>query len=405
MCQHGDYPVGMNDVFDGRGSASVSRWRALGTAFAGLTALAVAMGVGRFAFTPILPMMQVDAGLSLRAAGWLAAANYFGYLIGALCAARLSSSWAIRGGLLLIAVVTFGMGVSANFAAWLLLRFLAGMASAWVLVHVSAWALQRLLAWRRSSLSGVLFAGVGVGIAGAGAICIVLMHAAVDSAHAWRVFGVVALLLTAAMWAAFRADLPHIGPALIERRVVWNADKCRLAFCYGAFGFGYIIPATFLPALARRFIADPSLFGWAWPVFGTAAAISTFAAARWLHAVDDRRLWAVAHVLMAAGVVLPVLWPSLAAVLVAAFLVGGTFMVVTMAGLREARRVDSATATAFIGAMTAAFAVGQMLGPIVISAVAGSPRGFNAALFAAAAALLVSAAALWRSVADTVTCG
>ncbi|HUH29812.1 MAG TPA: YbfB/YjiJ family MFS transporter, partial [Rhodanobacter sp.] len=128
-------------------------------AIAGLLALAVAMGVGRFAFTPILPMMQVDAGLSLRAAGWLAAANYLGYLLGALGATRLSPTWAIRGGLLLIALVTFGMGLGTDFVGWLVLRLLAGIASAWVLVHVSAWALERLLAWDRPTLSGVVFAG------------------------------------------------------------------------------------------------------------------------------------------------------------------------------------------------------------------------------------------------------
>ncbi|MEO7066919.1 MAG: YbfB/YjiJ family MFS transporter [Rhodanobacter sp.] len=394
----------MNDVFDSRTSAPDSPWRALRTAFAGLIALAVAMGVGRFAFTPILPMMQVDVGLSLRAAGWLAAANYLGYLIGALCAARLSPSWAIRGGLLLTTVVTFGMGLSANFTVWLVLRLLAGIASAWVLVHVASWTLERLLAWRRSSLSGVVFAGVGLGIAGAGTLCLVLMHAMVDSAHAWQVFGLVSLLLTAALWGTFRPDAPGAQSAYvdrmehrIERRVVWNADKWRLALCYGAFGFGYIIPATFLPALARRFIADPAVFGWAWPVFGAAAALSTFATARWLHTVDDRRLWAIAHVLMAVGVVLPVLWPGLAAILLAALLVGGTFLVVSMAGLREARRADAGSATAFMGALTAAFAVGQMIGPLVVSAVAGSHQGFADALFVAAAVLLLSAVALWRS--------
>ena len=379
--------------------------RALSTTVAGLAALAVAMGVGRFAFTPILPMMQVDAGLSLRAAGWLAAANYLGYLLGALCAARLPSSWAIRGGLLLIAIVTFGMGISTNFTGWLVLRLLAGIASAWVLVHVSALTLQKLLLWRRSALSGVLFAGVGVGIACAGALCVVLMQARVSSAHAWQVFGALSLLLTWVLWARFH---PQVSPvkaapvAFVAHRVVWNRDKLRLAFCYGAFGFGYIIPATFLPALARHFITDPALFGLAWPVFGTAAALSTFAAARWLHAVDDRKLWATAHVLMAIGVALPVLWPGLTTVLLAAFLVGGTFMVVTMAGLREARRVGNLSATAFIAALTAAFAVGQMLGPVVVSAVAGSHRGFDAVLLAAAAVLLLSAAVLWRSAITTV---
>ncbi len=391
----------MHQMTHGRVDGMNTVWRARRVAAAGLLALAVAMGVGRFAFTPILPMMQVDVGLSLRAAGWLAAANYLGYLIGALGAAWLSPVWAIRGGLLLIALVTLGMGIDTNFVGWLVLRLLAGVASAWVLVHVSAWSLERLLALRRAMLGGVVFAGVGVGIAGAGLLCMVMMRMEVDSAHAWQVFGGVSLVLLAALWSSFRADPPLAAAravaAATDSRVVWTADKLLLALCYGAFGFGYIIPATFLPALARRFIADPALFGWAWPVFGAAAALSTYAAARWLGAWNDRRLWAAAHALMAVGVALPVLWPGLPAILLAALMVGGTFMVVTMAGLREARRVASVNATTFIAALTAAFALGQLLGPLVVSVVAGSRHGLAYALFVASTVLLLSAAMLWRS--------
>ncbi|HVU81755.1 MAG TPA: YbfB/YjiJ family MFS transporter [Rhodanobacteraceae bacterium] len=371
---------------------------AASVALAGLIALAVAMGIGRFAFTPILPMMEADAGLTLKAAGWLAAANYLGYLLGALSAARLPRAWAIRGSLLLIAVVTFAMGVTESFALQLLLRLLAGVASAWVLVHVSAWALDRLHAFGRADASGTVYAGVGIGIAGAGLLCIALMAAHADSMRTWQVFGVVSLVFTAATWTAFRGDAQQATASAAVQRLRWNADRMRIALCYAALGFGYIIPATFLPAMARRYISDPAVFGLAWPVFGAAAALSTWIAARWLRAVDNRRLWAGAYVLMAIGVGLPVAWPGLAAILVAALLVGGTFMVVTMAGLREARAVAPESATAFIAAITAAFALLQVLGPLVVSAVAHLRHGFEASLLAAVAVLLAAALALWRPV-------
>lgn len=146
-------------------------------AAAGLVALAVAMGVGRFAFTPILPMMQDDAGLSVAVGAWLASANYLGYFVGALSAIALPARPApvIRASLLAIALTTFAMELTENFTVWLVLRALAGVASAWVLVFVSAWSIEQLA--QRSGWNGVVFAGVGAGIFVAGAIALVLMQA------------------------------------------------------------------------------------------------------------------------------------------------------------------------------------------------------------------------------------
>lgn len=380
------------------GHAARARDGAMRIAAAGLIALAVAMGIGRFAFTPILPMMEADAGLTLTAAGWLAAANYLGYLLGALCAARLPRARAIRGSLLLTAVVTFAMGMTQVFALQLLLRLAAGVASAWVLIHVSAWALERLHALGRSDASGVVYAGVGVGIAGAGLLCMALMAGRVGSRHTWQAFGVVSLVFALAAWTAFRGDAGHATAAATPgHRLHWNADRVRVALCYAALGFGYIIPATFLPAMAHRHISNPAVFGLAWPVFGAAAALSTWVAARWLRAVNNRRLWAGAYVLMAIGVGLPVAWPGLPAIMIAALLVGGTFMVVTMAGLREARAVAPEATTAFIAAITAAFALLQVLGPLVVSAVVHLRYGFQTSLLAATLVLLWAAVTLWRS--------
>ena len=127
-------------------------------AIAGSIGLAVAMGVGRFAFTPVLPVMQDDAGLSIADGGWLAAANYFGYFIGAVAALAVSgrASTLIRASLLVTALVTAGMGIAASFPVWLALRGIAGFASAFVLVFVSAWALQRVTPSGRPILTGVV---------------------------------------------------------------------------------------------------------------------------------------------------------------------------------------------------------------------------------------------------------
>lgn len=375
-------------------------------AVAGLTALAVAMGIGRFAFTPILPMMQQELAMSVGAGGWLASANYLGYLLGALFAAtlRVGTATAVRAGLVVIGLATLGMGLTESFPAWLSLRALAGVASAWVLIFSSAWALATLGAAGRSVLRGVVFAGVGIGIAGAGVFCVVLMRWGVGPVMAWLGLGVVALAGTAAIWRALRPG--HDGRARETRRSAgpgyrWDFDSVCLVLCYGAFGFGYIIPATFVPAMARELVRDPLVFGWAWPIFGLAAAVSTPVAAAGARVVGNRRLWALSHLVMALGVSAPVLWPTIGGIMVAALLVGGTFMVSTMSGLQEAQIVAGPHATTVMAAMTAAFATGQIGGPLVVSSAVGPHGDFSRPLLAAGLLLVVSAGILSRPRADT----
>ncbi len=107
---------------------------------AGAIALAIGLGIGRFAFTPLLPMMQADAGVTILSGSWLAAANYAGYLVGAFAGVRwrLASPAVIRAGLIAVAATTFGMGVTSDYLVWLLLRAVAGAATASILVATSA---------------------------------------------------------------------------------------------------------------------------------------------------------------------------------------------------------------------------------------------------------------------------
>jgi predicted MFS family arabinose efflux permease len=356
------------------------------------------MGIGRFAFTPILPMMQQDAGVSIAAGAWLAAVNYVGYLVGALSVmiVPIPAPTAIRAGLVTIGVTTLAMGWHDAFALWLVLRTVAGIASAWVLVSTSAWCLERLQPLRRPMLESTVFAGVGAGIAVAGAACLAFMRLATTSAQAWIVFGVGSLVVTGIIWPVFgRADRAVFSAQRRPRpRLAWNAEWLGLTLCYGAFGFGYIIPATFLPVMARQAIRDPAVFGLSWPLFGAAAVVSTLLAGRIRRRVSNRRLWIASHLVMALGVALPVISPGIVATMLAALGVGGTFVVVTMLGMQEAREVAGAAATGLMAAMTSAFALGQVAGPLSASYLHGPDGNFSTALLVACGALVMSAGVL-----------
>ena len=135
--------------------------RPLSVAFAGMAALAVAMGVGRFAFTPLLPMMLHDRVVTLAGGSWLATANYLGYLIGALAcmalpwvAPRARQRWhaarLARWGLAATVLLTLGMALPLP-GTWPALRFAAGVASALVFLNVSVWCMLRCGWWRWAS--------------------------------------------------------------------------------------------------------------------------------------------------------------------------------------------------------------------------------------------------------------
>jgi MFS family permease len=367
------------------------------------TALAVAMGIGRFAFTPLLPLMVRDGSLAQSAGAWLAASNYLGYLAGALTASRLGLSlpMLMRASLAGIAVATAAMGAFDGLAAWIILRFVAGVLSAYTLIATSAWALQHLTRAASTNLSGIVYAGVGLGIALTGLFCVAAAQPGVPAGQLWLELGALAALAVA-------CSSPFFGWPLETSALARSASHpdvtvgpyTGVVVCYGVFGFGYILPATFLPALAREVVDDPQLFGLAWPVFGVAAALSTIATARRFGHANRLRVWAVSHLLMAAGVTLPSVWLTPVTIAIAALLVGSTFMVVTMIGMQEARAWAPGNPMALLGLMTAAFAVGQLAGPVVAGAFDLLPIGHGTALgYAlqlAAFALALSAAYLWR---------
>src|SRR3954469_22208665 len=128
---------------------------------AGLLSLAVAMGVGRFAFTAMLPLMLQAGQLDVAAGGWIAAANYAGYLVGALTAAR--TGWtAPRLAVIALtstALLTAAMAVQGPTAWWAALPFLAGVASAWAFVATSLWCLAALARRPATAWSSALYAG------------------------------------------------------------------------------------------------------------------------------------------------------------------------------------------------------------------------------------------------------
>jgi len=359
----------------------------------GLVALALAMGVGRFAFTPLLPMMQDDGLVGVSSGGMLASCHFLGYLMGAMTAARvpLAPRSQFRLALLLIGITTLGMGLTGSYAVWLALRWMAGVCSAWVLVLVSNYHVKALVDFDRLSDQGWIFSGVGAGIAAVGLACLGFMMLGITSAPAWLVLGGASIGVGIALWRMTGDELPGERrpprtPGSLRSPLLWG-----LILAYGAAGIGYTIPATYLPVMARETVASPMVFGWSWPIFGLAAFASTLLVAGLQSRYSNRRIWAVAQLVMAAGLLLPVALPNIVVIAVAGLCVGGSFMVVTMVGMREAHRIAAAPdVIRHIAVMTTAFASGQILGPMLASAWFVASGSLSGALVLTSVLLLVS---------------
>ncbi|HEY5324717.1 MAG TPA: YbfB/YjiJ family MFS transporter [Caldimonas sp.] len=393
-------------------------------ALAGLAALAVAMGIGRFAFTPIMPMMLHDGVIDLQHASWLASTNYLGYLLGAvLCTCdpwlrrRLGQRKPadgpaiVRHGLVATALLTLAMALPWP-AGWPTLRFVAGVVSAYVLLHSSGWCLAQLAARGAPSLGGVMFAGPGVGIVGSGLLGGAMVAWQWRASAAWMVFGLLAALLTAAVWQVFRreheAPLPQVmaasatmaapspaAPASLQG-VHGKAEVGVLALAYGISGFGYIVTATFLPVIARAAIPGSPLIDLFWPIFGGGVVCGALLSARLSAAIDRRRLLAGAYVMQAVGIGLGVAWPTEAGFAIGSLLLGFPFTTLTLFAMQEARRIRPHAATSTMGLITTLWALGQALGPPMVSGLLRLSDGdvhaaFQRALLVAATALLLGA--------------
>ncbi|RAM62099.1 MFS transporter [Herbaspirillum rubrisubalbicans] len=375
----------------------------------GMVALSVAMGIGRFAFTPLLPMMLHEGSLSLQMGGWLATANYLGYFLGAMLCALYRSRHGVallRAGLVATILLTLGMGVLHQDWAWLWMRLLSGVASAYVFVYTAGWCLQQLTQLGRPELGGVIFCGPGLGIALTGLLSGPMIAAGWLAAGGWIAFGVIALALSAVVWPAFSFDAgaqlqvheqhDHASQAQQDETPQRKREVLIQVMAYGIAGFGYIITATFLPVIARRALPGSAWPDYFWPIFGLSVAVGAFSATRLSVQGDQRLLLTGAYLMQAVGVLLSIFWPNALGFALSCLLLGLPFTAITLFGMREARRLRGEQASSLMALMTAAYGIGQIAGPPLATALVHGSGSFTPSLCVAAVALLIGAALYYR---------
>ena len=338
--------------------------------------------------------MQSGAGFGAATAGWIAGWNYLGYLLGALAAARLASSPArvpvFMASIAASVLSTAAMGFTASVEIWCALRLVSGLASAGVLVISSAIVLEALARAGRPHWMGVHFSGVGIGIALSGTV-VALGVGTLD----WRQLWFALAGLSAAL-ALFTPALSRSQPVARGRGPTTPSERFPpglLIASYFLEGLGYVVTGTFLVAIAKQM---PALGGAAevlWIAVGLAGVPSTLLWSRIAQRWGAPRALVAAHLVQAAGIALPLLSGSLWVALVAAVFFGGTFMGITAVIVGFGGRT-SARPARMIGLLTAAFGLGQMIGPVIAGWLAEHQGGFDGALALAAGAVVLGAVLL-----------
>ena len=366
--------------------------------FAAATALAIAMGIGRFAYTPLLPLMLDGAHLSRVLAGVVAAANLAGYLVGAVLASRPALRAHrvafIRVGLA-ISIATTGLVAIPSEIVWLAARAISGIASGFVLIYTASLVLDRGALRGRPVWAAYVFGGVGAGIA-ASAVAVPVFARLGGWQAGW--LGLCALSAAlAAITLPWIADAPtradDVAPCANPPRAAAALFPWLLA-AYGGEGLGYIIPATFMVAMISAAPDVARYAGYGWAIVGLvgipANVLWNVAGVRFGYA----RSLVVAFAAQAAGVAAPAILHNAVGVIIGAVALGATFMGITVLATALLRELYPLRSHVALGRATAVFGVGQIAGPLIATAVSVHWGGYGSALLVAAAILALSAIVL-----------
>lgn len=365
----------------------------------GIAGLILSIGLARFAYTPLLPLMQQQAALSDAMGGTLAAINYAGYMSGALLAALIDNArWRsrlYRWGMVLGLIATALMPLSPNLALWAVSRYLGGLSGAAGMLLGSGLVLGFLMRAGRRPELGVHFMGLGLGIVVSALGAMAMDRLALDWAGHWWGFVVIGLPLLAATWW-WRPPVPPPTPATAAVGAPsprWMRWMIASYFCAG---WGFVISATFTVAIVER---QPLLHGqgpWAWLLVGLAATPAVFLWDRMARRIGDLNALLTAFALQIVSVVLPALSGSLAAALAGALLYGATFIGLVSLTLALVGRRSPGNPGKAMARLTLSYGVAQVTAPALAGAMAQSSGSYQAALWLTAAVLAAGMLILLR---------
>lgn len=363
----------------------------------GIFALMVAMGIGRFAYTPILPLMQNDLLFTDTLAGYLASSNYAGYLVGAILAGVLPlkkhKTNFLRVSLILSIITTLSMGLTHTYSLMLVLRFISGGVSAFIFVLASSIVLDKLSTAGKTNWSGFFYSGVGFGIFFS-TLFIPSLNKLFGLEGVWVGLAFVSIILTIFVWFWLKDSTSPImkkNEKVVEQQIPPQKWLTWLTIAYGLEGLGYIVTGTFIVSIAENtpvFRIDSSIV---WITVGLGAIPSCIIWSSLAKRQGFVKTLVLSMTLQAIGIALPVIWNSQTSLILSALLFGATFMGITTLATTLARQMSPINSSRVIGYLTAIYATGQMIGPTIAGVLISFTQSYNTALIGAASVVLIGA--------------
>ncbi len=360
---------------------------------AGVCSLVLTVGLARFAYTPLLPRMMADAGLTVSGAGWLASVNYLGYIAGALVGLSIQSHslrmGCYRAGLFIAFLSTFGMGLTEDWGVWAVLRFIAGLSSATGMLLGSGIVLNWLIREGQRTELGIHFTGMGLGIAVSGLI-VWLTADSLDWADQWLVLGLagVAVLIPAWAWMPNLQNQPTLPSSTLDKPKLGGALRI-LGVMYFCAGYGYVVSATFLVSYIDH---QPGLRGEGakmWIIVGLAAMAGSLV---WDRVARTLRLIPALNTAYGAQLLsVPILIFSTNQFMAhaSAILFGASFIGVVSLTLTLVGRLLPAASTAAMSRLTLSYGVAQIVAPLITGYSAARSNGYMSALLVVIAVMLI----------------
>ena len=332
----------------------------------GIAALTIAVGIGRFSYTPILPYMISELNLTTTEAGLIASSNYLGYLLGSLIPIFPQFPKNIRSifiySIFISIISLFAMGLTNTFEVFILIRFIHGIFSAFVLILGTSLIVSHVQKKGKIFLGTAHFSGVGLGMALSAIVVSYLGFLNFKWDELWFSIGILAIILSFQI-----IKFTPIQKAEVKYNLK-SKNKTSLGFSlitisYGLYGFGYVAFGTFISTMSRLTPGLEKTEPYVWFVVGVTGIPSVFFW-NWFGSKigNDIGLF-LANLILGLGVLFSVLINNEFGIFISCILFGLSFVPITSMCLLEGQERFSGSFIVSTAILTFSFSIGQMIGP------------------------------------------